>query len=183
MKVRNIKLRRLEERDLELVLSWRNSYDVRKNMYTSHEITFNEHEAWYGEVKKDTSKLYFIAELDDKPIGVIGFTDINREAKIASWAFYASPVAPKGAGSLMEFRALEYSFTVLGLYKLQCEILEFNQLVIKLHQKFNFKIEGTHRKAFFNGEEYYDVIHMGLFSHEWESIRDSMKNKLRVEDE
>lgn len=41
----------------------------------------------------------------------------------------------------MEYLALEYAFKDMGLHKLFCEVLAFNAPVIKLHQKFGFKIE------------------------------------------
>lgn len=33
--------------DLERVLAWRNHPDVRRYMYTQHEITLDEHQRWY----------------------------------------------------------------------------------------------------------------------------------------
>ncbi|CAH6794256.1 MULTISPECIES: UDP-4-amino-4,6-dideoxy-N-acetyl-beta-L-altrosamine N-acetyltransferase [Vibrio] len=183
MKQRVIKFRPLEESDLEEILTWRNSPDVRKNMYTSHEISLDEHKSWFSSMSKDRSKEYFLAELNGEPAGVVGFTDINRIPGIASWAFYASPNAVRGTGSLMEYRALEHAFTELDLHKLCCEVLGFNQPVVKLHSKFGFKVEGTHRDAFFNGTEYHDVVHLGIFSHEWKGIRNLMKDKLRVYEE
>ena len=36
-------MREMVDGDLSLVLEWRNAPDVRKNMYTSHEITLDEH--------------------------------------------------------------------------------------------------------------------------------------------
>lgn len=172
----------IEEKDLEMILEWRNAPFVRKNMYTSHEIKLSEHINWYKNISKDMSKQYFIVAIDDVPVGVVGFSEINKVKGIATWAFYTSSDAPRGSGSYIEYYALEYAFNDLGLHKLRCEVLGFNQSVIKLHQKFNFMIEGKLRDAFFNAEEelYHDIYHLGILSSEWKIQREIMRNKLRI---
>ncbi|MEY0737796.1 UDP-4-amino-4,6-dideoxy-N-acetyl-beta-L-altrosamine N-acetyltransferase [Providencia stuartii] len=177
---KNIELVPLEQKNLEMILSWRNAPEVRKNMYTSHEITQKEHESWFERMVIDETKRYFIAKLNNESIGVVGFYNINKTTKIADWAFYASPKAPRGSGALMEYIALEYAFSSLNLYKLKCEVLGFNSSVVKLHTKFGFQIEGKHRDAFYDGDKYHDIIHLGLFSNEWFSIKEVLKTKLKL---
>lgn len=166
--------------DLSMILEWRNAPEVRANMYTSHEITYEEHYAWFEKVKTDKSKAYFIAHINGQPVGVIGFSEINLVPGIATWAFYASPNAPRGCGSLMEYYALEYAFTDLKLHKLRCEVLGFNHVVVKLHKKFGFVEEGRLREAFYDGSEYQDIIHLGILSHEWKDIKSVLKTKLKL---
>ena len=172
----------IKEQDLEMILEWRNAPFVRKNMYTSHEIKLSEHIKWFNNISKDCSKQYFITVIDDVPVGVIGFTEINNVKGLATWAFYTSSDAPRGSGSYIEYYALEYAFNELALHKLRCEVLGFNQSVVKLHQKFNFSIEGQLRDAFFNEDEqqYHDIYHLGIFSSEWQVQREIMRNKLRI---
>ncbi|WP_256383513.1 UDP-4-amino-4,6-dideoxy-N-acetyl-beta-L-altrosamine N-acetyltransferase [Photobacterium toruni] len=172
----------IKEQDLEMILEWRNAPFVRKNMYTSHEIKLSEHIKWFNSISKDCSKQYFITVIDDVPVGVIGFTEINNVKGLATWAFYTSSDAPRGSGSYIEYYALEYAFNELALHKLRCEVLGFNQSVVKLHQKFNFSIEGQLRDAFFNEDEqqYHDIYHLGIFSSEWQVQREIMRNKLRI---
>ena len=164
-----------------MILEWRNEPAVRKNMYTSHEISLDEHRSWFGMLMKDETKAYFVFILDSIPVGVVGFSEIDPITKIATWAFYASPEAPRGTGSLMEYYALEYAFNELKLYKLRCEVLGFNQMVVKLHTKYGFVIEGQLREAHYSEGEYHDIVHLGIFSQEWQEQRDKMKQKLRIE--
>lgn len=163
-----------------MILNWRNAPEVRSNMYTRHEISFDEHCAWYEKLKNDKSRAFFIATLNHNPVGVIGFSEINLVKGIATWAFYASPEAPRGTGSLMEYSALEYAFNELKLHKLRCEVLGFNKTVVKLHTKFGFVQEGTLRDAFYDGESYHDIIHMGIFAHEWQAVKPTMQKKLKL---
>jgi len=170
----------LHEDHLEMILQWRNEPSVRQNMYTSHEISFVEHERWFNSLEKDKSKAYFIAVIDGIESGVVGFSEINSVQGIATWAFYTSPNAPRGSGSLMEFYALDYAFNELQLHKLRCEVLSFNNVVVKLHTKFGFLVEGQHRDAFFDGSEYHDVFHLGIMATEWSQHKPIMKKKLRI---
>ncbi|MDB9957978.1 UDP-4-amino-4,6-dideoxy-N-acetyl-beta-L-altrosamine N-acetyltransferase [Oceanospirillaceae bacterium] len=173
-----LEFRVLDESDLPVILKWRNVPEVRKNMYTSHQISMDEHQAWFDRLKSDASQKYFIAQRDGIAVGVVSFSKINHKSKIAAWAFYASPTAPRGTGSLMEYRALEYAFINLGLHKLQCEVLAFNKLVVKLHQKFSFEVEGVHRDAFYDGTSYHDIVHLGMLRHEWDKSHLLMKENL-----
>jgi len=175
---KDIRLIPLSEEYLELALEWRNAESVRKNMYTSHVISLEEHKRWFEGIKDDATKRYFIVSIEGELLGVVGFTEINNVMGIASWAFYASPKAPRGTGSKMEFSALDYAFNELKLHKLRCEVLGFNQPVVKLHTKFGFTLEGTHRDAHYDGESYQDVIHLGLLEQEWQLHREVIKDKL-----
>lgn len=181
MSKKKIELIPLKKDDLEMILNWRNAPEVRMNMYTNHEISLEEHISWFERIRIDLSKKYFIARLNNEPIGVVGFYDINEISKISDWAFYASQNAPRGSGALMEYAALEYAFSSLKLYKLKCEVLGFNSAVVKLHTKFGFHIEGTHRDAFYDGSKYHNIIHLGIFSNEWNSIKNTLKAKLKLD--
>lgn len=172
-------LRALRQEEIELILSWRNAPEVRANMYTNHEITLEEHLAWWGNVSKSESHQYFMYEFEGRPLGVVGFTGINHRQENATWAFYSSPKAPKGTGSKMEFLALDYAFDRLDLHKLHCEVLAFNNSVIKLHEKFGFKVEGILREHYKAADGcFVNIYVLGLLAHEWVERRGKMKEKL-----
>lgn len=160
------------------MLSWRNAPNVRANMYTRHEISIDEHLAWWSRVQSRTDQKYFMYEVGGVPSGIVGFMGIDTESRNSSWAFYASSDAPKGTGSKMEFLALEYAFHQLSLHKLYCEVLSFNSPVIKLHQKFGFTVEGIFREHHKVDEVFVDVYRLGLFSREWEEHRVVMRDKI-----
>ncbi|MDA0406791.1 UDP-4-amino-4,6-dideoxy-N-acetyl-beta-L-altrosamine N-acetyltransferase [Vibrio alginolyticus] len=180
MNLKKMELTPLSEEHLTMILEWRNAPEVRSKMYTSHEISLLEHKAWFEGLQSDEHKAYFLAKLNDEPVGVIGFSEINVVPRVATWAFYASPTAPRGTGSLMEYYALEYAFSNLNLIKLRCEVLGFNNVVVKLHKKFGFVEEGRLREAFYDGEIYHDIVHLGIFSQEWEDVKNELKTKLKI---
>lgn len=171
-------LRTIKDAELELMLSWRNALAVRKNMYTQHKISFNEHLSWWDRIRTRVDQKYFMYEIDGKPCGIVAFNKIDLHNKNSSWAFYASPHAAKGTGSRMEFLALECAFSELSLHKLNCEVLAFNIPVIKLHQKFGFKVEGIIRQQYIIEQNYSDVYQLGILAEEWKELRKNMLDKL-----
>ncbi|MDB9972523.1 UDP-4-amino-4,6-dideoxy-N-acetyl-beta-L-altrosamine N-acetyltransferase [Oceanospirillaceae bacterium] len=177
--MKSIKLRPLKKKHLDMVFEWRNRIDVRKNMYTSHEITKEEHLSWFERIDIDTTKSYFIFELDNKPCGVIGFVDINLISKSSSWAFYSGDTASRGVGSLMEITALDYAFKEMELEKLYCEVLEFNDPVIKFHKKHGFKQEGIFKKHHFFEGKFWDVHRLAIFKNDWEKCRGEIVNRIK----
>ncbi len=172
------KLRVIQVDELGLMLSWRNAPAVRANMYTRHEISEEEHLAWWSRTCQRTDQLYFMYEYENRPLGIVGITAIDVANSNCSWAFYASPEAPKGTGSRMEYLTLEYVFSVLKAHKLYCEVLAFNTPVIKLHQKFGFVVEGVLRQHHQGEGEFVDIHRLGLLQAEWANKRLSILNKL-----
>lgn len=171
-------LRSIKQDELKMILSWRNAPNVRSNMYTRHEISLTEHLAWWERVQARPDQQYFMYELRHTPYGVIAFNGIDQINQNSSWAFYAAPDAPIGTGSKMEYLALEHAFNNILLHKLYCEVLSFNKPVIKLHEKFGFKIEGIFRRQHYHEGVFVDIVRLGLLRPEWIEIRDSMRSKL-----
>lgn len=174
-------LRSIGFQDLDLILSWRNAPQVRKNMYSQHEITREEHLEWWRGIASSGDKKYFIYELNGAPHGVVGITDINQNHNTCSWAFYSSESAPRGIGSCMELLALEYIFYNLKIYKLNCEVFQFNAPVLRMHTKFGFIVEGVFQKGYLLDGERVDIVRLALFSNKWAEHRlDMIKSVERV---
>lgn len=171
-------LRTIKPEELELMLSWRNEPSVRGNMYTRHEISLAEHFAWWEGIRTRADQQYFMYEYQCTPLGIVAFNAIDIINRNSSWAFYASPDAPKGTGSRMEYLALEHAFSEMQLNKLCCEVLAFNTPVIKLHEKFGFMVEGILRKQHKKDDVFEDIFRLGILASEWAKKRDGMLSKL-----
>lgn len=164
-------LRAVTDRDLELMRSWRNHPDIASKMYTRHTISAEEHRTWWARTSERDDQAFFIYECGEEPLGVVGFTQIDERNSNCFWAFYASPSAPRGTGSRMEFLALEHVFRTLRLHKLSCEVLAFNEPVIGLHKKFGFQVEGVFRDQHQLNGKHVDIIRLGLLQREWYATR------------
>ena len=173
-------LRPIHEDELELMLAWRNAPAVRRNMYTHHEITLAEHLAWWRQMRERPDCGYLMYVQDGVAAGIVYITQLNRHDSSAFWGFYSSPDAPRGVGSRMEFLALEHVFEELRLNKLSCEVLAFNQPVLRLHEKFGFRVEGIFREHHTLEGEFHDVHRLALLRREWLAERDELFQRLSL---
>lgn len=172
-------LRPLVEPDLPMVRAWRNHPDVRRWMFTQHEIGEAEHRAWFEGLRGDSTRLWCVYEDDEGgPAGVVYVTQIDAARGSGFWGFYAAPGAPAGTGTRMQFEALEKVFGDLGLYKLNCEVLALNELALHLYAKFGFVEEGRFREHFFDGQQRQDVVRLGLLTPEWAARRPRMLERI-----
>lgn len=171
-------LRTIAPDELELMLSWRNAPRIRANMFTRHEISLEEHLAWWARIETRGDQRYFMYLHKSKPLGIVAFNGIDTANGNSSWAFYTAPEAPKGTGSRMGFLALEYVFNVLKLHKLCGEALAFNIPSINFHQKLGFKVEGILREQHRVDDAFVDSYSFGILMSEWQQGRGAMLEKL-----
>lgn len=164
-----LSVRKMESADLEMVFSWRNHPDVRKYMYTRHEIQFDEHQAWFARASVDPAKHLLVFEQDSVPLGFINIQLIS-EAGVADWGFYVAPGAPRGTGGNLGAEALRYAFSDLGIHKICGQALRFNERSIRFHTKLGFTQEGVLRQQHFDGQSYHDVVCFGLLASEWQEM-------------
>lgn len=170
------RLRPMNEADLEQVLGWRNHPEVRRYMYTTHEITLDEHRRWFAEVSTDPTMNLLIYETGGQGIGFVNITR-TRCPEVADWGFYLAPHTPKGAGRSLGNQALTYAFDRLGLHKVCGQALDFNERSIAFHKALGFIKEGNLRHQHFDGNEFHDVVCFGLLKHEWQIQVKGMSNE------
>ena len=131
--------------DAKEVLEWRNHELVRKQMFTSDTITFENHLRFIESLKQSNRKLYLRVRWKNDSIGVIDYYDVEDET--AFWGLYLNPKFIGSAwGVYLEFIAIEYAFCALNLKELQCETLESNEAVLKIHSFFNFSTINVQNK-------------------------------------
>jgi UDP-4-amino-4,6-dideoxy-N-acetyl-beta-L-altrosamine N-acetyltransferase len=133
-------LRRVTSSDLAMLLEWRNDERVRRNMFTSHIISNEEHIAWWNSISSRDNVAPYVFEVSGIPTGFLSFYNMDAHLGTSSWTFHVSPNAAPGKGSQLEFLALDEAFLELKIDLLQCEVLSFNKSVINLHKKFGFEI-------------------------------------------
>lgn len=161
-------LRPLGKEDLNRVLVWRNHPDIRRYMFSQHEITESEHSRWYERASRDAAKELLIFEVNKVAKGFIQF-DIDDLNNCADWGFYMSPTATKGFGFNMGQLGLEYAFNQLKLHKLCGQAIAFNLSSIRFHLSLGFSQEGVRRKQYLNDKKYYDISLFGLLKVEWDN--------------
>lgn len=135
-------------------------------MYTCHEISLEEHTQWFERVCADNQHHLLIFEDEGVPLGFVNLRQIDPGG-IARWGFYAAPDAPKGTGRQLGRAALQHAFETLKLYKLNSQVLIYNERSIRFHLNQGFQQEGILRQQHFDGQHYHDVVCFGLLACEW----------------
>lgn len=165
-------LRPVEPSDKSSLLAWRNSEPVRRNMYTDHLITPEEHDRWFASAQGHPNASYMVFALRGTPVGFSAFTGINREHQRCTWGFYLGVEGlPKGTGSALGYLSLAYAFDTLRMYKLSSEAFAFNRGSIGLHRKLGFKEEGHLVEHYIKHGKREDIICFAKFHKQWESDR------------
>lgn len=161
-------VRSMTERDLGVVFSWRNHPDVRRYMYTQHEISWEEHSAWFERSTNNPLKHLLIYEENTQPLGFINFTE-SATGRVADWGFYLAPHAARGTGARLGFSALNYGFHTLRLHKVCGQVIAHNERSIAFHRRLGFKQEGVLRDQYYDGQRYLAVYCFGLICREWQA--------------
>jgi UDP-4-amino-4,6-dideoxy-N-acetyl-beta-L-altrosamine N-acetyltransferase len=152
--------------DLRTILKWRNHPLVRQVMFTDHEISMDEHVAWWHNAKDDPGRELLLFVYDNIPAGVINFFDIDRNAGSCHWGFYLNNESPVDSSRnlqiwlALEQAAITYAFDTIECNMLLAETFAFNEQVIQIHGKFGFEAIGTFAEEK-NGEQ-VKVIRMAL---------------------
>lgn len=146
----------------------RNQTGVRSAMYTEHVIGLDEHLNWITRLKSDKRQIVFaVLNEQKKPIGVVSVNALDALHKKADWAFYLDENERGGLGAALEYYLIEYVFNILRLEKLNCEVIETNEMVVKLHKKFCFVEEGFRRENVEKNGKRIGVYFLGLTKTDW----------------
>lgn len=157
----NTKLRPLEEADLEMLLRWRNSDQVRRYMFSTRPISEQEHRRWFEALRDDRSRHPLIFSHDGQPSGFVSFGPV-RHGGISDWGFYVAPDSPRGTGRMLGDAAISYAFSRLHLHKVCGEVLSLNEASRRFHLSLGFREEGVLIEQHFDGAIYHDVVRFGL---------------------
>lgn len=168
-------LRKVLESDLEMIMNWRMSPEVTKYMYTDPSLSLDDQYNWFKKINQNCdNEKYWIIELDNgTPVGLMSVNDIDYRHGQASWAYYigSTEARGKGLGRILECNMYDYAFYTLNLNKLWCEVFEFNEKVIKIHEKFGSKVEGEFFDHIKKNGKYLNVVRMAILKREWEEKR------------
>lgn len=158
----------------------RNQPGIRASMYTDHIISEAEHAGWLSKMASDPRQIIFVV-LDEMnaPIGVVSLNAIDWLHRKSDWAFYLDENERGGLGAALEYTLVEYAFMNLNLAKLNCEVIETNEAVVRMHKKFLFEEEGFRRSNIEKDGRRIGVFFLGLTCEDWLSNRDAIASKYR----
>lgn len=165
----------LETEQQVLIRDIRNEANVRKWMYTDHLIDLNEHLSWINKLKKDDKQKVFVVLDGKNPLGVVSLSAFDIANRKTDWAFYLTESVRGGIGAAIEYEFINFVFDSLGMEKLNCEVIEGNDTVLKLHKKFLFREEGYRRSNIIKDNARIGIYFLGLTKEDWVLGRKEIK--------
>lgn len=169
----NIKLRNLEETDIEHFYSWINAKEVIKyslsafqNMRNINEVAF-----WYDGLLSDESSYTQIIINDDNK-NVIGYAGIAKIDKVNFSGEYFILIGDKsyhnkGIGAHVTKEIIKIGFEELNLNRIMLTVFEKNIGAFKAYCNAGFKIEGTLRQVSYRNNEFHNKIIMSILKQEY----------------
>lgn len=88
------RIRRATEEDCELLFQWANDSLVRQNSFSSTPISWEEHTAWYADLRKRADCGQYIYLCEEEPVGQARVTVSGEEAEVG----YSICAASRGMG-------------------------------------------------------------------------------------
>jgi UDP-4-amino-4,6-dideoxy-N-acetyl-beta-L-altrosamine N-acetyltransferase len=172
-------LKKVDLSHRELMLKWRNKDSIREVMYNDAPISRENHIKWFDQMQQNPQDKYLIFLFNDCPIGLINFINFHNDNKTCEWGFYiGNDEAPKGAGSIMAYLALDYIFSQEKMRKVKGEVLASNHKSVAFHKYLGFSQEGLFRKEVLRNDIYTDILRFGLLKEEWNIEKVRIKEKL-----
>jgi len=159
LKSKNLILRPLKKKDLEIVRKIRFSKKVRKNFHGISRQTKKAQVAWFNQIEK--KHLYYVVINKSKKILGLLNSKINLRNRNATIGWFFDL---EGSNRIRIVEAvlifLDYVFRKYNLIKMYSDVLCSNSEALNFNNKIGFKIEGKLLKHFY----YYGRFVDGFFT-------------------
>ncbi|HEX5396933.1 MAG TPA: GNAT family protein [Candidatus Limnocylindria bacterium] len=168
-----IYLRPAERADLPTFVRWFSDAETGRNLTVRSPVSMPIEEQWYEKMlaKHGKSQYHFVICLlgDGRPIGTIGFHDVDYENGGAEFgiAIGEKDEWNKGYGTDAVNAICDFGFGALRLERIELGVYAGNARARRAYEKAGFVFEGALRRAHFNEGEYVDVECMALLRDEW----------------
>jgi len=148
----NIRLRKLEIKDMDGMLEWMKDDESRKLFRFSSDsakpekvISFIEN-ASVEPIEKGSVHFAIVTEMDEY-LGTISLKEIDFEVRKAEYAIALRKMARgKGVGVAATKLILDKAFKELNLNKVYLNVLSNNKRAIRMYEKAGFLFEGEFRQ-------------------------------------
>lgn len=168
----NIKLRAVEETDLEIMQIWANNPAIQINLGGWHFPTNkNDQQKWFQNLNCNSNHQRFIVENELHCIvGMANLLNINFKDGNAEVGLIIDPAYQnQGFGHKIINALMFYGFNQLRLNRLETTIIAINQPSLNLFiQKCNWKVEGIQRKWYFRNGQFIDRYLLSILKEEFE---------------
>ena len=136
-----VRVRAADVHDAELLWNWRNDPLVRQNSFNSDPISWNEHQAWYGNKLNCPGTLIYILEQNGKPTAQIRYERASHElARLASITVRAEKRG-QGYGKMILCRTLRLASEKLEVKKIVAVVKVNNIASLQTFKAAGFDVQ------------------------------------------
>lgn len=159
------------DKDLERCWEWINDYDIIRFLGRPFKpVTKDkERELLQNIVSDQESVVFAIDTSDDKHIGLTGLHNINHfdGTAVTGTVIGDKNYWSRGYGTDAKMLLLWYGFTVLNLRRINSRVISFNKRSLNCQLKCGYKVEGVMKKEVYKNGQYYDLMLLAIFRHNW----------------
>lgn len=164
-----LKFRKMQIADQAQVLAWRVKPDVARFMLTEVEFNLDKQLRWFERIQNSAADEYWIIENNQKPIGVINLSEIDRINQHATWGLYVGEEMHSPVGGMLPMYFYNYVFNRrdLNLHKLHGKVLDTNISMLRVHEVCGYRQVGIHRDHVLRDGRFHDVHVVELLRADW----------------
>jgi len=159
---------------------WFNDAGTTRYLTTRAPMSLAGEEKWFERMLERQGKdaYHFVICLleDDRPIGSIGFDEIDHvDGNAGVGVVIGQPeLWGQGLGTDAMRALIDFGFGELRLERIWLEVYDFNARARRSYAKCGFALEGTLRRAIYRRGEHHDVHIMAVLRGEWAARRASL---------
>lgn len=169
----DLTFRKLEREDLPRLLELKQ--ETWSNTHSTTIVNMEDQERWFDSLDKDVHcprNLILVAFLSPQPpknvidrVGIFKIFNVNyvNGSADVAWDIFRE-MRGKKYGKILVSGGVQFCMDILGLRRLNAEILRYNEASLKCALAAGFVEEGVRRKAVFKSGRYIDSIIFGYVS-------------------
>lgn len=167
-----MKLRALEEKDLEFLYELTNDYAIMSSWFEEPYNSLTELKDSYSRNFKNESVRQFVIENDETLVGIVYLVAIDYIHRNCEIEIIVKPeYGGKGFAKFAFNKAIQYAFEILNMHKVYLYVDTDNEKAIAIYNRQGFKTEGILREHFYTKGTYKDAAFMSVLKSEWENYK------------
>ena len=162
-----IKMVRLREEHLEMLLHWRTKDFVTRYMLTNVDSNIENQRKWYHSISKNDQYKYWVIYYKETPVGVVNLAEIDQTNLKCSAGYYIGDENYKSLGAVILPYLYNYIFKNMGYQKVFGSVVGDNDNILKIHKLHGYRVIGYYEKHVKKGDDFIDIVLVELMANVW----------------
>lgn len=172
---KNVILRAIEDSDLEKLQSWANDPEIQSMLGGWHfPVSGRDQRQWFETLSLNSPNQRFAIEVDGTGlIGTANLVAIDWQNRNAFHGMLIGDKDWRGKGLAQDtvMTIMRYAFEELGLYRIDSDIIEYNESSLRLYlDRCGWKKEGVRKDWYFRKGRRWDKILIGVTKEDYDTV-------------